>query len=311
MLAAWAAARPGLAARLRERLKQQGWESGQALPAGGFASIAGAAGATALPPGVVLEPDIAYGADPAQRLDIYRPVDVQGAPLFLYVHGGGWRRGDKAMPQMVNHKAPHWTRQGAVFVSANYRMLPQAGVLEQAEDVARALAFVQARAAAWGADPSRVVLIGHSAGAHLAALVTAADDIVQRHRLQPWLATVAVDSAALDMHAVMSRPHYRFYDPVFGNDPAFWRQASPSHRLGSAPAAPMLLVCAADREDSLAAARDFAARARAFGGQATVLPVALGHLELNDQLGVPGDYTEAVDEFLRKAGLPPESGLAG
>ncbi|MED5619064.1 alpha/beta hydrolase [Ideonella sp. BN130291] len=260
---------------------------------------------------MALDPDLAYGIDPAQRLDVYRPVDAKGAPLILYLHGGGWRNGDKAMPQMVNHKAPHWTRQGAVFASANYRLLPQADVLAQAKDAARALAFVQSRATAWGADPQRVVLVGHSAGAHLAALVTAAADIAQRQGVRPWLATVVVDTAALDMQAVMSRPHYRFYDPVFGDDPAFWRQASPAHRLSGPPQAPLLLVCAEGREDSLAAANDFAARARAFGGQATVLPVALDHRELNDALGLPGAYTDAVDRFLRSVGVPLPAGVAG
>jgi arylformamidase len=299
-----------LAARLRERLGQLAGDR-HALPTEGQAFAPGPAGPLQLPPGVVLDPDLAYGADPAQRMDVYRPVNAAAAPLILYVHGGGWRNGDKAMPQMVNHKAPHWTRQGVVFASTNYRLLPQADVLEQAEDVARALAFVQARATAWGADPGRVVLMGHSAGAHLAALVTAAADIVQRHGVKPWRATVVMDTAALDMQAVMNRPHFRFYDPVFGDDPAFWRQASPSHRLAGVPAAPLLLVCAAAREDSLVAANGFAARARAFGGQATVLPVALDHRELNDGLGRPGVYTDAVDAFLHSVGLLPPPGVAG
>jgi len=169
--------------------------------------------------------------------------------------------------------------------------------------VASALAFVQRGAERWGADPERVVLVGHSAGAHLVSLVTADADMVARHGAQPWSASVALDTAALDVEEVMARPHYGFYDPVFGADARFWREASPMHRLTAKPAAPMLLVCSSDRPDSCLAARAFAAKASGLGGRVAVLPVALNHLEINDRLGVPGEYTDAVDAFLQSAGI--------
>jgi acetyl esterase/lipase len=257
-----------------------------------------------LPPGASIDRDLAYGDDPAQRLDLYRPANAQGsAPLLLFVHGGGWRRGDKAMSQMIKNKAPHWLSQGCLFASTNYRLLPAADVIEQARDVARALAFVQGHAADWGGDPARVVLVGHSAGAHLAALLTADDELARQQGAQPWLATVALDSAALDMAATMAGPHYRFYDAVFGDDPAFWRTASPTLQLAGRQVAPMLMVCSSDREDSLGAASEFAQRATGLGGQVQLLPVALSHAEINDQLGTPGAYTSAVDEFLHSVGL--------
>lgn len=307
LLAALARAAPGrrgfLMARLQERLAGRraallGPGSGAVLDASpGLASWP-------LPPGVTAVRDLAYGDDPLQRLDVYRPPEAQAAPVILYVHGGGWRRGDKAMPRMVRNKLAHWSAKGYVFVSTNHRLVPQACVLEQARDVARALAFVQAKAGAWGGDARRVVLMGHSAGAHLAALVTADSALAAEEGLRPWLATIALDSAALDMVAIMERPHYRFYDPVFGTDPALWRAASPLHRLQGPPAAPMLLVCSSLRDDSEPAARAFAAKAAGFGfGGASILPVALDHGELNDRLGLPGDYTEAVDDFLRSLGL--------
>lgn len=255
------------------------------------------------PSGITVDADLAYGDDAAQRLDVYRPAGVHAAPVLLFVHGGGWRRGDKAMPRMVANKVRHWAGRGFVFASTNYRMLPAAGPVEQAEDVARALAFVQREAPHWGGDPSRVVLIGHSAGAHLVALVTADAGFAKRHGASPWCATVAIDSAALDIEAIMTRRHYRFYDPVFGSDPAVWRAASPMHRLQGPPVAPMLLVCSSERDDSLPPAQAFAARANGFGGRVTVLPVALGHLQINDQLGADAAYTGAVDAFLQSAGV--------
>lgn len=256
-----------------------------------------------LPQGVRSIVDLPYGDDPAQRLDLYLPAATRPTSLLLYVHGGGWQRGDKAMAQMVANKVPHWTSRGVAVASMNYRMLPQADVLQQADDVARALAFVQAKAADWGVDGGRVALVGHSAGAHLAALVTADSEVAGAWGASAWRGTVALDSAALDMVAVMQRPHYRFYDPVFGSDPAFWQRASPLHRLQGPPVAPLLLVCSSLRDDSEPAARAFAAKAASRGGRAEVLTVPLRHMELNDQLGLSGDYTAAVDAFLASVGI--------
>jgi len=274
------------------------------LDDGTHGAFDGAASRVALPFGASSELDLSYGGDPAQRLDVYRPAAAQAAAVILYVHGGGWVRGDKAMPQMVQNKLPHWLWLGCIVVSTNYRMLPAAGVLEQADDVARALAFVQRNAGGWGGDGGRVVLVGHSAGAHLAALVAADPAIGARQGVAAWRATLALDSAALDMVAIMSRRHYHFYDPVFGADPGFWREASPTHRLQAGPAAPMLLVCSSLREDSAPPAREFAAKATALGGRVTVHEVALSHRDINDQLGLPGAYTQAVDVFLKTVGVP-------
>jgi acetyl esterase/lipase len=188
----------------------------------------------------------------------------------------------------------HWLPRGWAFASINYRMLPEADVLAQAGDVALALAFLRREAAVLGLDAARTVLIGHSAGAHLAALLVADPP----PDLAPWRATVVIDTAALDMVAVMQRPHFGFYDPVFGSDPAFWRAASPTHRLQRAPCTPVLLVASARRDDVLPAAEAFAERARRLGGRARVLAVDLGHLEINDALGRDPAYTAAVDDFL-------------
>lgn len=301
LLAALATLRPGLASPLlAERLAQR--RAG--LDDGTQGGMAAAKTAFTLPPGAILDSDVAYGSDPEQCLDVYRPADARAAPVILFVHGGGWRRGDKAMLQMVRNKVAHWVGKGYVFVSTNYRMRQAANPVEQAEDVSRALAFVQGRAGSWGGDPARVILMGHSAGAHLVALITADPGLATRHGAQPWLATIAMDSAAFDMEAIMQRKHYRFYDPVFGSDPGFWREASPMHRLKTEPAAPMLAVCSAQRDDSCPQARAFAAKAESLGGRVAVLPVDLSHLEINDLLGSPGEYTERVNAFLRSLGLP-------
>ena len=115
--------------------------------------------------------DIRYGAEGDHRLDVYWDDARSGAPVIVMLHGGGWKRGGKEMPAVWKDKVAWWLPKGYVFVSVETRLLPQAAPDEQAQDFAKAVAFVQANATRWGGDPSRVVLMGHSAGAHVAALV--------------------------------------------------------------------------------------------------------------------------------------------
>lgn len=253
--------------------------------------------------GISVERDLAYGNDPAHRLDVYRPRKADNAPIAIMVHGGGWRRGDKGGASMVANKVEHWVGKGWVFVSINYRLVPNANPVEQAEDVGRALAYVQGKASTWGGDPARCIIMGHSAGAHLVALLTADGSLASRAGARPWRATVAIDSAALDLVSIMSGKHYGLYDKAFGSDPQFWNEASPLHRLKGKPAAPILLVCSSKRDNSCDAAQAFAAKATGFGGRAKVLPVALNHAKINSDLGTSGSYTASVDEFLRETGV--------
>ncbi len=108
---------------------------------------------------------IAYGSDPLQQLDVWRAQGVAGkAPLVMYVHGSGWKRGNKDVA--ASRWAPtHFPAQGYVYASINYRLVPDHTVEEQASDVAHALKALLDRADELGIDRSRVVITGHSAGA--------------------------------------------------------------------------------------------------------------------------------------------------
>jgi arylformamidase len=236
-------------------------------------------------------------------MDVYRTGTPKGAPVLFIVHGGAWVTGDKASHGVVASKVAHWVPRGYLAVSANYRLLAEAHPLTQADDVGTALATAQAQARSWGGDPARFVLMGHSAGAHLVALLAADPAIAARQGAKGWLGTIALDSAALDVPQIMRRPHLALYDRAFGEDAAFWRKASPIHRLTEAPA-PMLLVCSTRRPMPCAQAEAFAEKAVSKGGKATVLPVALTHAKINRELGLPGPYTAAVEAFLRSLGLP-------
>lgn len=244
--------------------------------------------------------DVPYGPDARQRMDVYLPPNAHAAPVLVMVHGGAWMFGDKAAASVVDRKIAHWVReQGFILVSVGYRFVPQADPLQQAQDVARAVATAQASAASWGGDARRFVLMGHSAGAHLVALLNASPTMAREQGARPWLGTVVLDSAALDTPALMQRRHLAFYDRVFGSDPAYWRAVSPTDVL--APGAPpMLLVCSTQRRDgSCAQAQQFASRVAAGGGRAQLRPEDLSHAQINAELGLPGAYTAAVDGFIR------------
>lgn len=251
-----------------------------------------------LPAGVQVIRDVAYGRDNEQRFDVYLPRQAQNAPVILMVHGGGWKRGDKAERAVIENKVPHWTAQGFIFISTNYRLLPKAGPIDQAEDVARALAHAQRNAASWGGDPSKFILMGHSAGAHLVGLLTASPDKALRHGASPWLGTVMLDGAGLDIPKMMGQKHFALYDDAFGTDPAYWRRASPYHQLSS-NAYPMLAVCSTQRKQACEQAHDFDAQAKTLNVRTEVLEQDLSHREINLLLGERSRYTATVDVFIR------------
>src|SRR5687768_13460300 len=114
--------------------------------------------------------DIPY-ADPAherQVLDVHAPKGAKGLPVVFWIHGGGWQTGDKkdvqVKPQAFNDK-------GFVFVATNYRLLPAVDMATIVRDVARSIRWVHDHVAEHGGDPKRLFVMGHSAGAQLAALV--------------------------------------------------------------------------------------------------------------------------------------------
>jgi len=258
--------------------------------------------AAQLPPGITILRDVHYGDGARETFDVYAPPNAHGVPVIFMAHGGGWRRGDKAARGVVQDKVAHWVPRGVIVVSVDYPMLPDAPPLQQARAVALALAAAQRDATQWGGDARKFVLMGHSAGAHLIALISAEPDLATSQGALPWLGTVALDSAAYNIATIMQAPHLRLYDEAFGSDPAAWAAVSPIAQLQTG-IAPFLAVCSSRRTDSCGQAQAFAEKARGFGARVEVLPEDLSHGEINATLGEPSAYTSAVDGFL--ASLDP------
>ncbi len=260
--------------------------------------ILGHAAETHLPAGTRVLADIAYGDDGRQRFDVYLPPGAENAPVLFIVHGGAWRNGWKDHPGLIANKAFHWIPKGYVIVSTGYRLLPEADPRIQADDVARAIAKAQRLAPAWGADPDRFILMGHSAGAHLVVLLGSNPALLAAHGARPPRGVVSLDSGALDVVGIMqARPHLSLFDDAFGDSPAYWRAASPHHALVRG-AAPMLIVCSSRRRDACPPSWRFARKAAGLGTRVEVMEQDLSHMAINRELGLPGAYTPQVDAFI-------------
>lgn len=146
------------------------------------------------------------------QLDLYTPNDVDagaGRPVVVYVHGGGWHRGDKR--HAINDKVNLFTGAGYVFASVNYRLSPNpidpsypAGRVRfptQPSDVAEAIGWLDRNVASYGGDPKRILLIGHSAGAQIVALLSTDPSFLAGWGVDPAhvLGTVPLDGDAYDV----------------------------------------------------------------------------------------------------------------
>ena len=169
--------------------------------------------------------DVAYGRGPNESLDLFVPNEpVQGAPVLVFVHGGYWRSLDKADHSFV---APPFVAQGACVVVINYALCPAVTVPDIALQTAHALVWVARNIAAFGGDPARISVVGHSAGGHLAAMMLACDWSVFGADLSPNLVRQSVSISGLsDLAAIQQTP---FLQSSLQLTDTQVQQASPAH----------------------------------------------------------------------------------
>ncbi len=239
--------------------------------------------------------ELAYGANPLQRLDFW-PGSRARMPLILFIHGGGWSDGDKA-DSTGSAAIGHFTAEGHAFASTNYRLAPESSVEEQAQDVADAVAFLVARADRLGIARDRIILMGHSSGGHLAALI-ATDTAYLR---QAGFSTDIVSGVVLLDGAALAPPTNRS-NPIFGSDEARRKRLAPINHV-AAPNARRFLMLNAGSADLARQAKAFAEGLRAAGTPARVEAVAnTNHMQLVDKLGTANDpATRIVDAFIGEA----------
>ena len=249
--------------------------------------------------------DIAYtdAVDRQRTLDVYAPADGQDQPILIWVHGGGWRQGDKSGVQC---KPQAFVDHGYVFISLNYRFVPQVTVKEMTGDVAKAVRWVHDHARSTGAPLTRSSSPGTPPEHTSRRMVSTDGSHLQAEGLS--LSTIKgcipVDTAAYDVpkkvQGVGPLLSSRNVE-VFGSDEAGQKALSPiSHIARDKWIPPFLILHVADRPDSRSQSEAFAKALRDAGVEANVLP-ATGktHATINSDLGLPDDKpTRSVFEFL-------------
>ncbi|WDI42980.1 alpha/beta hydrolase [Bremerella sp. P1] len=245
---------------------------------------------------------------PRQQLDIYAPQDAKQLPVVVWIHGGGWRRGNKVL---VQKKPQAFTSQGYVFVSINYRFVPQHEMNDLATDVATAIKWVHANIAQHGGSPETIFVGGHSAGAHLSALVCSDESYLKSQGLS--LDNIAgcfpVDTATYDAAKLVKfldrtkSDRAELYTNAFGDTAESQKKYSPiTHIKQGTHYPPFLLLHVASRPDATLMSNAFAKAVNNAGGEAEAFAAkGKDHGSINKDLGTAGDEpTKAVFAFLKK-----------
>ena len=247
-------------------------------------------------------------------LDIYAPENAKNRPVVFWIHGGGWQTGDKTS---VQGKPQFFVDKGFVFVSTNYRLLPDVEIETIFRDIAKSIRWVHEHIDEHGGDPKRLLVMGHSAGAQLAALISIDDRYLKAEGLSLDIikGCVPVDGDTFDVPAIIETAETRWrvhqlppakfgHREKFGNDPEKHRDYSAvTHVAKGKGIPPFLIIHVSEHPDTRAQAQRLAAVLKeadvpvtVFGGKETT------HGKINADLGRPDDpATEALLKFVGEA----------
>jgi acetyl esterase/lipase len=228
----------------------------------------------------------------------------------MFVHGGGWQTGEKR--GAIERRAPAFCGAGYILASINYRLAPDWMHPAQVRDTAAALCFLHDHAAAFGGDPDALFVMGHSAGAHLAALAAIDARWLGEHgrALSLVRGQILIDGSAYDVIGRSDdRPGaFEMMKPVFGDDLAAWADASPVNHVAEGRGTPPALLLVAGRNpDSGPAAQALAEKLKAAAVRAQVIRFPnKTHGSIARELGAPGDPPTAwiLDFVAEMSGRP-------
>jgi arylformamidase len=252
----------------------------------------------------------AVPANERQMLDVYAPESAKNLPVVFWIHGGGWVVGDKTS---VQAKPKAFVDKGYVFVSTNYRFLPNVDMETIVRDIAKSIHWVHDHIAEYGGDPKRLLVMGHSAGAQLAALICTDDRYLKAEGLSLAIikGCVPVDGDTYDVplmietsaarRKALGQPDPKFgHFEKFGSDPVKHRDFSAvNHVAREKGIPPFLLLHVGDHPDTSAQAQRLGSvlteagiAAKVFGAKDT------NHSKIDENLGLPEDpSTKALFEF--------------
>ncbi|MFN0020511.1 MAG: alpha/beta hydrolase [Pirellulaceae bacterium] len=255
--------------------------------------------------------DIPYAAQKRQVLDVFSPRDAKGLPVVFWIHGGGWQAGDKSDVQV---KPQVFMDKGFVFVSTNYRLLPDVDMGTIIRDVAKSVRWVHDHIPEHGGDPKRLFIMGHSAGAQLAAIICTDERYLKAEGLSLAITKgcVPVDGDTFDIPAIIETaetrrrvhglPQAKFgHREKFGNSPEKHRDFSAvTHVAKDKNIPPFFILHVADHPDTTAQAQRLGNVLKEAGLPVTVFGAKeTTHGKINSDLGKPDDpATKALFEFV-------------
>jgi len=246
--------------------------------------------------GVTITPDIAYGTDTRQKLDLYRP-EGRRLPILVYIPGGGYVGGDKNADGvfMVN-LGIYFARHGMLTAIANYRLAPAHPWPAGAEDVAGAIGWARAQGEAHGGDPNRVFLFGQSAGATHAA----------SYLFDPQFH--GAGGVGVKAAVVMSGGAYRLGSKLAGNQAAYfgtdatqYEARSPITHVGKSKVPLLLSVAEYDPGALTAPSYDLARAVSLRDGKSPQFQYARGHNHVSTVMSLGSNQDDVgarVREFL-------------
>jgi acetyl esterase/lipase len=278
-----------------------------------FTSLAGlllASSLGAAEPKVHRDLPYAEPKNPRQTLDVYAPAGGSNHPVVVWIHGGGWQRGDKTE---VQKKPQAFVEKGFVFVSINYRFVPQVTIKQMAGDMAKAIRWVHDHARDYGGDPSTMFVMGHSAGAQLAALVCTDDSYLKAEKLALAVikGCVPVDGDTYDVPLQIRTVEQRradSYRKKFGAADSQKDLSPVTHVARGKDIPPFLILHVADHPETREQSQRLARALQEAGVPARAYPAqGKNHGTINSDLGLADDQPtgvlyEFLDGVLKKTG---------
>lgn len=255
--------------------------------------------------GYDLAANVMYDPGRNLRLDIYSPQQVQNAPVVLFFFGGRWTEGNKEDYRFVGEAL---ASQGFVGVVADYRLYPQVRFPEFVDDGARAVAWLHANVATYGGSPDKIFVMGHSTGAHIAAMLAIKDEfLVRAGGSRAWLRGMIGLAGPYDFLPITD-PTLR---DVFAPPEKFEQSQPVLYAEGDNP--PLLLMHGEDDEIVwVKSTRSLAAAVKKAGGPIeTVIYPKMSHRMMVASLSKPlrgqTDVLGHISEFVRRWASAPRA----
>jgi len=224
--------------------------------------------------------DIAYGASPAEKLDIF-PAEGRSEALLVFIHGGYWRSRDKSD---FSYLAPAFARRGVTLALPNYGLCPQVGIEDIVKQNLLAIAWLWHYGARYGVNPGRLYVAGHSAGGHLTAMMLAAHWDVYMPELPYNLIKGALAiSGIYDLEPLVQAP---FVNADLKLDQARARKLSPVN-LPPATTAPLYTAVGSEESEEFKRQNALLARNWRYAFAGDIPMPGCNHLTVLEQLAVP------------------------